>query len=190
MRKNTPEQNEMKRLERNACEREWRAMLKAAHICRGCNQTDAYTLNGRTYCAECAAKNAAAKQRWRERHPNIEAERQLERRTRLKNEGKCPYCGKQVSDKRFNLCTECRVKQRNYKASVRTTNYPRGENGICWQCNKKPVKEGFNLCPECYEKKVENCKILNANRNNRDHVWRKHYDRDRQKGQAAHCPGD
>ena len=42
-------------------ESEYREKLKANHICRDCKQTDAYTLAGRTYCAECAEKMANRK---------------------------------------------------------------------------------------------------------------------------------
>lgn len=44
-------------------ESEYRAKLKANHICRDCKQTDAYTLAGRTYCAECAEKMANRKKK-------------------------------------------------------------------------------------------------------------------------------
>ena len=44
-------------------ESEYRAKLKANHICRDCKKTDAYTLAGRTYCAECAEKWQIAKEK-------------------------------------------------------------------------------------------------------------------------------
>ena len=49
-------------------ESEYRAKLKANHICRDCKQTDAYTLAGRTYCAECAEKMANRKKEKRSEH--------------------------------------------------------------------------------------------------------------------------
>ena len=49
-------------------ESEYRAKLKANHICRDCKQTDAYTLAGRTYCAECARKWQIAKKK-KDRNP-------------------------------------------------------------------------------------------------------------------------
>ena len=47
-------------------ESEYREKLKAHHICRDCKQTDAYTLAGRTYCAECAEKMANRKKEKRQ----------------------------------------------------------------------------------------------------------------------------
>ena len=177
-------------MERNAREREWRAMLKKAHMCRDCKQVDAYTLAGRTRCAICAEQNAAAARKWREAHPGENAKNMKVRMKHWQSENRCQTCGKPLVDSRYKSCTECRARWRNYKANRRTTNYPRGENGICWQCNKQPVKEGFHLCPDCYTAKTALCSILNDNRNNRNHIWRKYNDRDQQKGQAAHCPGD
>lgn len=40
---------------------DYRKLLKKHHICRDCKKQDAYTLAGRTYCAECAQKQAEAK---------------------------------------------------------------------------------------------------------------------------------
>lgn len=45
---------------------EWRKRLKAAHLCRECKKQDAYTLGGRTYCAECAALTPEAGEKGRE----------------------------------------------------------------------------------------------------------------------------
>jgi hypothetical protein len=132
---------------------------------------------GRTYCAECAAKEAEKKRRWRENNPGVNAQRVRERTRKLREQGKCPKCGNQLTDSRYKICAKCRARATKYKAEQRTCNYPRGENDICWQCNKQPVKDGFNLCADCYEKKVANINIVNANRNNRDHIWRKYNDR-------------
>ena len=49
---------------------EWRRKLKAAHLCRDCKKQDAYTLSGRTRCAECAEREAEA-QRKRRKEKNI-----------------------------------------------------------------------------------------------------------------------
>lgn len=174
MRKNTPEQNEAKRIERNARMREWHRMQKEHHICKACGKQDAYTLNGRTYCAECAAKLAAYKRKWRAEHPGINAERMAVRRRKWKDEGRCNYCGKVLQDKSHKSCTECRAKMHkwNMKRSA-DVNHPRGGNGICYQCNKRSVKDGFRLCEQCYGMKVAILHDVNANRDNSNHVWRR-----------------
>lgn len=177
MRKNTPEQAEAKRKEVNERVNAWRRMQKEHHICRQCGQQDAYTLGGRTYCAECCAVNNERKRKWRAEHPGANAETVRKNRGKRKADGVCVKCGRPKSDSNHVLCSECMAKQHRYRVAARTCNWPRGANGICWQCNKKPVKEGFNLCPDCYEKKVANINIVNANRNNRDHIWRKYNDR-------------
>ena len=177
MKKNTPEQAEAKRKENRERVNAWRRMQKEHHICRQCGQQDAYTLSGRTYCAECCAIKSERARKWRAEHPGANAETVRKNREKRKAEGVCVKCGRPKSDSNHVLCGECRAKQHRYKAAARNCNYPRGENGICWQCNKKPVKEGFNLCPECYEMKLGICRAINERRNNSDHVWRKYNDR-------------
>lgn len=191
MRKNTPEQAEKKRLERNARVREWNAMLRSAHICRQCKQTDAFTLAGHPLCAECREKDRERQRKFRESDGG-ERNRQKAKKNRDKRAaaGLCVYCGKRTVQPGRSTCITCSTKQkeRNRQRDIANgMNWPRGANGYCWQCNKQPVKEGFKLCPDCYEKKVG---IINANRSNNNQVWRKYNDRDKQKGQAAHCKGD
>ena len=190
MRKNTPEQAEAKRKEVNERVNAWRRMQKEHHICRQCGGQDAYTLNGRTYCAKCCEINSERKRKWRSEHPGANAETVRKNREKRKADGVCVKCGRPKSDGNHVLCSECRAKQHRYRVAARTCNYPRGENGICWLCNKRPVKDGFKICQICYDRAMVRCKALNEKRDNRDHIWRKCNDRDRQKGQTAHCPGD
>ena len=79
-------------------ESEYRAKLKAHHICRDCKKTDAYTLAGRTYCADCAKKMANRK---REKRTDAREEynaNRAEYRKKLIEEKRSSLCGKKLSD--------------------------------------------------------------------------------------------
>lgn len=149
----------MTREQENADRREWRRMLKEAHICRGCRKQDAYTLGGRTYCHECAEKMAEKKREERRRDGGVKnrAIRDSWRENSEKN-GLCIYCGKRKAMNGKKTCKLCSVKmtekhrERNIANGM---NWPRGENGYCWQCNKRMAIEGKRLCRECYEVKLK-----------------------------------
>ena len=138
-------------------------MLRSAHICRQCKQTDAFTLAGHPLCAECREKDKERQRKWRESDGG-ERNRQKAKKNRDKRAaaGLCVYCGKRTVQPGRSTCITCSTKQkeRNRQRDIANgMNWPRGANGYCWQCNKQPVKEGFKLCPDCYEKKVG---IINA----------------------------
>ena len=181
MRKNTPEQAEAKRQEVNQRVMEWRRMQKAAHICRQCGETDAYTLMGRTYCAQCAEKNAAAKQNERDRKPGTNAQNVRKCREKRRAEGRCDRCGKPKSDDGYVLCGRCRGitrKQARERRIENGVNFPRGANGYCWQCNKRMAATGYKLCEECLAAKRRVCADLNGRpRENQNHVWRQTWKR-------------
>ncbi len=144
----------------NAAVRENRAMLKALCLCRDCKQQDAYTLAGRTYCAECAAKLAAVKRECREDAEfrvmaNARCRRWRESRT---DAGLCKRCGRRKPQAGRVLCRYCVAKTSRTRRDADIANgmnWPRGANGYCWQCNKRLAMEGKRLCPECYERKVK-----------------------------------
>lgn len=139
-------------------EKEWRARLKAAHICRGCKKQDAYTLGGRTYCEECAAKEAERKRRWREADGG-EANRRIRRTTdeRRRAEGRCITCGRVKPDDGRVTCAWClrKMSEKRRDRMVQSgMNWPRGSNGLCYQCNKREVVKGKRLCAECMAVKL------------------------------------
>lgn len=144
--------------ERRIRDKKNREYLKAIHRCRDCKKIDAYTLMGRTRCADCVAKETERKRI--SRNKDKEAEKQKKIREKRKEEHRCVYCGTKLNEEyRYATCNKCRNKQteyqRTYKAKKFNSNFPRGANSICFQCNKKPVIEGKKLCQECYEKKIE-----------------------------------
>lgn len=135
-------------------------MLKRNHFCRECLRQDAFTLSGRTYCAECSEK------RKKQRHAGAstesklyDAERHKKLRDQRRTEHKCVGCGKQLeSQDSHYYCSVCRAKRKKNSETYRAKfvrNYPRGENGICFQCNKAVVMDGRRLCRDCYNKAVK-----------------------------------
>lgn len=142
-------------------EAEWRKRLKAAHICRDCGKQDAYTLGGRTYCAECAAKGAAAKRKWRQERVNRDREHESHKnwRSKLADAGICIYCGKRKADADRKVCKLCISKQsgkRRDRQIAEGMNWPRGANGFCWLCNKRKAVDGKRLCQPCIDNRMKN----------------------------------
>ena len=87
-------------------QQEFRALRKKAGVCRDCGREDAYTMAGRTYCAECAEKD---------RHRKEMARKDPEKRERMltqnrkkvarhKAAGICPCCGKRPTYPGKTLC--------------------------------------------------------------------------------------
>lgn len=151
----------------------YREKLKSLHLCLWCKQQDAFTLNGRSYCAECAEKLAQAKYNKTYRNETTRQNRKEARKAlRLRHieNHKCSQCGTSLPENySFKLCEKCRTKNR---LRDKTTTFMRGQNGICWLCNKQPVIENKRLCKTCYDKELQclsKIKIDNSN-----HIWRKY----------------
>ena len=131
---------------------EWRKRLKEAHLCRDCKKQDAYTLGGRTYCAECAEKLAAKKREYREGHKAQAKEQQQKSKAKRIERGVCIYCGRHKPKPGNLVCDICNSRthaKRRERRIADGMNWPRGANGYCWQCNKAKAVEGKRLCPEC-----------------------------------------
>ena len=137
-------------------EKEWRALKKKHHICRECGKQDAYTFGGRTYCAECAAKEAARKRAKRlAQGGDYEAHKRWSEQKA--DEGLCIYCGKRPAGEGRRICKLCGQKQaakKHEKAVQDGMNWPRGANGFCWLCNKRKAIEGKRLCQQCYDRRM------------------------------------
>ncbi len=133
----------------------YRAMLKRNHFCRDCLKQDAYTLTGRTYCAECAERHKIQHRSARDNDIyHKDSKRHKDLRDKRRAEHKCVRCGIQLEPQEKHVnCATCRSKynleQRRHREKF-GVNFPRGENGICWQCNKNPTLQGKNLCEKCY----------------------------------------
>lgn len=167
----TEEQKEERRI-RDKKNREY---LQSVHRCRDCKKIDAYTLNGRTFCADCVARNTELK---KEKYNSSKCkETQKKIREQRKSEHKCTRCGKKLKKGyKFLTCEQCRLETRESKkiryAKKTNCNLPRGDNGMCWQCNKQPCIEGKYLCQSCYDEKMKYIEKANeANRKEKEFIW-------------------
>lgn len=134
--------------------KEWYHLLKDRHICPSCKQQDAYTLAGRTYCAECEEKRNARRKAARENADVRERERAAceSRRKKKKEAGVCITCGRAPAIAGEVRCVRCREKAR--RASIKQ-NRKRGHiprmSGVCYRCNRGEPMEGKRVCRACYE---------------------------------------
>lgn len=152
---------------------EYKRLLKSLHICPNCKRQDAYTLSGRRYCAECAAKDAERKRKWRAEHAqeNRAGVHQVEQKRA--EAGLCIRCGKRKPATGNKVCCMCNLKRsrkRREKQVQQGMNWPRGANGYCWRCNKRPAMDGKRLCVECYAANIRQLAKVNEKRKGCDGV--------------------
>jgi hypothetical protein len=164
----------------NADKREYMHLLRDLHVCKSCKRQDAFTLNGRAYCAECAAKNAERKRKWRGENPEESRARSRQSREKYAMENRCTVCGKPLPYMcGFKTCASCREHSRQLRAEKRWRENPdrfiRGTPGICYRCVKRPVMEGKKVCKQCYESglPVAMANLEKANVSNMEHPWRR-----------------
>ena len=145
---------------------EFRAIRKKAGVCRDCGKEDAYTMGGRTLCADCAEKSAKAKREARKdpekRLRQYESHRKMTEQR--KRDGRCPLCGRPVTGEHIH-CNVCNAKNRNY---LRQRRHERGQmswgdrtNGSrCFLCGE-PCVEGKKLCEKHMIQRIENLRKSN-----------------------------
>ena len=150
-------------------ESEFRALRKKHHICRDCGTQDAYTLAGRTYCAECAEKGRARKEQ--DRKDPEKRERMLSQHrdmvARRKSAGLCSCCGKRPAAQGKALCALCsarnrdRIYKRRHEKGQRTWDERTNGTG-CFLCGA-PCVEGKKLCEKHMIQRIENLRKSNPN---------------------------
>lgn len=145
------------RVAKNYNAKRTREYMIATQRCCLCHKQDAYTLNGRHYCADCTERRRQHSKRYWERHRDEINERRRKRSAEKYHErkeaGLCVYCGKPSGS--YAKCKQCRAKEMSWyvkRMIARGENYPRGDNGFCWKCNKVPAEEGKRFCAECSRK--------------------------------------
>lgn len=111
--------------------------------CKRCGKQDAYTLNGRSFCYECAQKKREHSANHYKQHKDEAVAKMRERRERLTEEGVCYVCGKRKADSDKRSCAICRAR-----ANARHRKSPRDAH-YCFLCNKRPRVEGTSLCEVC-----------------------------------------
>lgn len=155
----------------------YKRALKALHLCVDCKGQDAYTLNGRWVCAECAEKRAAYMRNWRagtDYGHRLWEKRKVQEWER-REQGVCYKCGRKLDDKRYKTCWRCRAQDRKYKDMrhrSKTPQWLRGKDGRCYRCNERPCEPGFKTCPECHAKLAAQMKINRSKGDNKKHPWR------------------
>lgn len=155
--------------------KEYYRLLKAHHICPSCKQQDAYTLAGRTYCAECAEKRRAQRHEARKNPDVRERERASGEKWRRKQKeaGICVSCGKATALEGEVRCVRCKEKARR---STIEQNRKRGIlpriSGVCYRCNRGEPMDGKRVCRACYEKMLPIAKENFAKGRGGSEYWR------------------
>lgn len=155
--------------------KEYYQLLKAHHICPHCKQQDAYTLAGRTYCAECVEKDRtrqdARRQDPAERSRSAAANKA--RREARKAAGLCASCGKASPVCGTLVCAACREKRRRACERYRRAKGTQPHiSGLCYRCNRETPIEGKRLCRSCYEAVLPITLENNKKAWGKPHPWR------------------
>ena len=103
---------------------ELRALRKRLHLCRECGRQDAYTLAGRTKCADCVERDTARCREKRGYNPawmRQKKDRPEVNRPRGGN-GICWQCNKRTKLDGKKLCQICYEKKVNLVASINPNN--------------------------------------------------------------------
>ena len=152
---------------------------KLLHKCVKCGKQDAFTLRGKSTCAECteiqrkcdAKRNALRSEEYKEK-------KRL-KRLEAKENGMCTRCYKRKAAEGYTECEKCRNVHIRYNRRKTLNNGKLSASeaydcGLCMQCRKKPHMEGRKQCPECYEKAKQTALAVLAKRNhdNHNHIWR------------------
>lgn len=134
-----------------------KAYYRSRQRCTKCGQQDAFTLNGRSLCAECVEKVNAQSKRYNAEHREERNAWCREWVQTRREAGLCPRCGKPAEDG-YIICKRCRVKDNRRREKKRRENDAspwRWQDGICWTCKRRPVLDGKKLCRECYDKSLK-----------------------------------
>lgn len=141
----------------NEFKRAKRASLKRLGLCMWCGKEDAYTMSGRSMCADCCEKMKESHEKFYSNPENAEKKRQHARdvRRKRKEEGRCVACGVKLPENySYTRCNKCLAKERGYDRKGKRNTDIRGTL-VCFQCAKNPPIEGKKLCKECYNKKLK-----------------------------------
>lgn len=162
---------------------EWKYYYEKAKeqgVCCRCGKEDAYTLIGKTLCADCMKERVERNRQYRESHKEEVRKKNHERILKCKSEGICTVCRHRKAQQGYTMCKHCRdqavirrKKKRlnNGKLSAEQALYC----GLCTRCRKEPHMEGKKLCPDCYAdvlKALEKARVGLTERNKNHPTWR------------------
>ena len=128
---------------------------KLHHRCVRCGQEDAYTMNGRSYCADCADKMNAINTKYYHAHSKERIAKEKEKVDAWREAGLCIRCGKAPEPGR-SMCVRCALKARErYRKSRQAhgimSNEEARDMGLCMRCMKQPAIEGKGYCRACMD---------------------------------------
>lgn len=123
------------------------AYLKAVNRCIRCLERDAYTMNGRALCADCAEWNNNRVKKYQTVNREKLRERNAERYRTRKELGLCPQCGRSKDHNgKSPFCKRCKAMRRNTDRRNYGSPYLR-----CKWCDNMP-EPGKAYCRECLDK--------------------------------------
>lgn len=132
--------------------------LKHLKRCVDCGKTDAFTLSGRAYCAECCEKQRKSKQKYSKRNKEKKRKSAKKLYEERKSNHLCVKCGKTLPDNyRYTNCEKCRVKLRQACERYHRKNgiFPR-DTSLCYRCQKNTPLKDKKVCAECYKNLCKN----------------------------------
>lgn len=159
-------------------EKEYAAAYKAAvyyerkksGVCTMCGKEDAFTMIGRSRCAECAERQNQNHRKNRNR------EWFLSRYSERKAKGLCVDCGKPAMEGHvrcayhYDRVSRSTKKWLKHKLESDGVNSPRGGNGFCYRCNKQKALPGMKVCQSCYYG-LEELRARKKAGHDRNHPW-------------------
>lgn len=164
----TAEAKSSKQAENALYRRESRDFFRGMERCTECGAKDAFTLNGRWRCAECAEKaNEYNRDYYKRNADGILGNRKALRSYRRENH-LCTACGKTLAEAYpYSTCEVCRAvnrrkgnKSRREKGIVPRSQWR--ELGLCMRCGAPRMKgwlswehKEIELCEKCYQESVD-----------------------------------
>lgn len=131
------------------------------HRCFKCGEQDAFTLNGRRFCADCIYEINEKHRAAYARNPDRVNAYGRKHRQKMISERRCAACGKPLPEsERHKNCAACRAKQAARFIERTGGLKMRTENGLCYRCQKNPIMEGRTICESCYEVLCEHVRRL------------------------------
>ncbi len=165
---NAEAEKKSRREENTVYKRETRVFLRGLERCTECGAKDAYTMNGRWLCAECAEKHGDYNHAYYERQADVIADRRKALRSYRREHRLCTVCGKALTEAcPYSICEACRAANRRKNGRLRREKgiIPRlqwRELGLCMRCGAPRMKgwlawehKEIELCEKCYSESVD-----------------------------------
>lgn len=126
-------------------------------VCTKCGKEDAFTMSGRSYCAECNyKKNSRQREKFNTNPETRENNSKYcrERYWKLKKTGMCTACAKRKTKNGKAKCELCSAIYRMRHEINKPIGVGYFDETMCRRCKKNPPIAGKKLCKDCYNKSV------------------------------------